>query len=289
MRIGFLFLCLTLFVFPYCVYAQAEDDLKKSCLSSAGGATTSVHGFTISVYRHPNQKEFPNECAAKVASPEGKTVFQAHDQGTWIAPVTGKDINGDGEPDAVIGGWSGGAHCCYTYWIVSLGEKPGLVTRIYNEEPLEFTDLSNDGRITLTTGDGRFDYFDGMCHACSPIPSVYLRFEGDQLKDVSDEFWPKYLKEIENARKELDPQELMEFRAKFMPNRSLRENSYEETRGKVLTIILAYLYGGRADGAWKALEEMWPPRDTTRIRKLILKTRGKGFVVRSQDPSNFDE
>jgi len=28
----------------------------------------------------------------------------------------GKDITGDGEPNLVVSHWSGGAHCCFTYY-----------------------------------------------------------------------------------------------------------------------------------------------------------------------------
>jgi hypothetical protein len=55
-------------------------------------------------------------------------------------------------------------------------------------------------------------------------------------------------------------------------------NAAENVKPLVLTIVLAYLYSGREDQAWKALEEMWPRFDQQRIRKLIVETRAKGLL-----------
>jgi transglutaminase-like putative cysteine protease len=52
-------------------------------------------------------------------------VFEHDEWGMEIDPITGKDVNGDGYPDAVLVSFSGGAHCCWTYHIVSLGKNPG--------------------------------------------------------------------------------------------------------------------------------------------------------------------
>jgi hypothetical protein len=288
-RLAFLLFGLALVGFPSCAQAQTDREPKDSCIGSEGRASKRIGSFLISVHAHPDQKEFMDECAATISSADGKTVFQAHDHGTGILSITGRDINGDGEPEAVIEGWSGGAHCCYTYWIVSLGRNRRLIARLYNEEPIQFADLKHDSGIILVTVDGRFDYFDEMCHACSPFSSVYLKLEGDQLKDVSPEFWPRYQKEIDSQRGQLTSKELADFRKEWKKDQPNEQDTFEETRQKVLGIVLAFLYGGKPEEAWKALDEMWPPGDKARMKDLILKTRGTGFVARSQDPSNFEK
>ena len=50
------------------------------------------------------------------------------------------------------------------------------------------------------------------------------------------------------------------------------------TMPKVLTIVFANLYGGREQEAWKELDEMWPPTDKERIRKVILQKRAEGIL-----------
>jgi hypothetical protein len=269
---------LYLFLFPNQVRGEAEN----GCYGAVGAKAKKINGFTVSTYRYPHQRKFLDECAARVADPSGKTVFSAHDHGIEILSISGQDLNGDGELEVVFEGYTGGAHCCWNYWIVSLGKHPGLLAYLYNERPVSFLKMEN-GQVLIDTFDGRFDYFDGLSHTTSVFPRVFLRLCGKRLEEVNLEFWSAYLKDIEQAKKSLTSQELVEFRQNFSPHGDRFPETDEETRSKVLTIILAYLYGGKPEEAWKALDEMWPPQDRERIKKLILATRGTGFAMRSGD------
>ena len=280
-------LCLAVAALCACtlsVHAEAE----KGCYGARGSDTKSINGYTIISKAFPNQEKFIDECMAVIKDAKGKTVFVTHDHAIEILPISGEDINGDAQPEAIIEGYSGGAHCCWTYWIVSLEELPRVLVRIYNERNVSFRKIKEHPGVTLDTLDGRFDYFDDMCHACTPFPGVYLRLEGVHLVDVSSEFWTQYQKEIDRARGQLSSEELTNFRTQWRKDQPGDRNTFEDTRRKVLTIVLSYLYGGKPDEAWKALKEMWPPGDTARIEKLIVKTRGHGFVAWVQDPSNFE-
>ena len=99
-------------------------------------------------------------CVATVRSASGRIVFRTSDWDISLESISGKDVNGDGQPDIVFVGYSGGAHCCWTYWIVSLGTQPGLIKKIENERAAEFKPTGPNGRIEMWTLDGAFDYFD---------------------------------------------------------------------------------------------------------------------------------
>jgi len=257
---------------------SVQAGAEKGCNGARGIDTKRVNGYVISAKAFPDQKKFIDECMAVIKDAKGKTVFSTHDHGIEILPISGEDINGDGQPDAVIEGYSGGAHCCWTYWIVSLGTHPRLVAHIYNERDLAFTKERN-GQVLIQTLDGRFDYFDGLCHACTVFPSVYLRLHDDHLEDVGPDFWSKYQEEIDKANKLLTLEVLSRFR---MGNKKDTVN-FEEMKPVVLSVVLAYLYGDRPTQAWKSLDEMWPPQDKVRIKKLILATRGTGFATRPDE------
>ncbi len=245
------------------------------CYSASGSVTTKLYNFTISVKPHPDQEKFHDECLLTVTSPEGKILFQDHDHGLQIDPISGKDINGDSQPDLVVIAYSGGAHCCWTYSIYSLGLNPRLLTRIHNERDIAFVQQPTSHNVTMKTQDGRFDYFDGLCHACTVFPIVFLRLEGDSLKDVSAEFWPDYQKEIDAAEKLLTPEAIAKFRSS-----DGKSPEVSDTKTTVLNIVFAYLYGGKPDQAWEELQKLWPTKDYDRIKALIIKTRGEGFVNR---------
>lgn len=281
------FLAILPFLLPWVTPAKDWE----GCLGGVGKQALTINGVSIQVFRHPraDQEDLLDECMSEVKDSTGRLVFSAHDHGLEINPVTGTDINGDGEPDAVVEGYSGGGHCCWTYWIVSLGRSPRLLTRFYNERGVLFEKTANHAGTTLATLDGRFDYFDDVCHACSPFPSVYLRLEGDHLVDVSREYEQELRKQIMTAHSELSANELDGFRSEWKKHQTNDRNPFEETRQKVLIIVLSLLNAGQDSQAWKTLGEMWPPNDMLRIKRLILKTRGKGFVAWAQDASNFDD
>jgi hypothetical protein len=49
---------------------------------------------------------------------------------------------------------------------------------------------------------------------------------------------------------------------------------------KILEIVWSYLYSGREQDAWRALQEMWPASDVERMRTALLNLRARG--IRSQ-------
>ncbi len=263
--------------------AQKEEE----CWRGRGKTLSRMlNGYLLQV--GPVRAENPNEgydgywCGARVIAPDGTPLFLAEDAATKFNEVTGKDINGDGAPDAVFEGFSGGAHCCWTYWIVSVGSSPGLILKIENEREVDF--YEENGRVEIFTLDGAFDYFDGLSHAGTVFPRVVFRLQGNKLKDVGSEYWKAYEKEIAEALGKLTPDSLRRFRSVRME--SIADCTVFETecfgvrktKSLVLRIVLAYLYSGREEEAWKTLEEMWPPKDKERIRKLILETRAGGVL-----------
>jgi len=98
-----------------------------------------------------------------------------------ISDVSGTDINGDGLPDLVVSAWSGGAHCCYSSGVYSVGEevKPVLTLTTGNCGPGEFEDLNGDGTREFVTCDDRFANM--YCSfADSPFPRVVYSYDSSR-------------------------------------------------------------------------------------------------------------
>lgn len=218
-------------------------------------------------------------CVAAVVSNSGKkTVVARYWALSWLT-ATGTDVKGDGTPDAIVEGYSGGAHCCWVYWFVSLGTKPETYQRLENERDIEI-DQRHMGHTFLRTQDGAFDYFDGLCHACSPFPDVVLELRGRRLSDISSRFVAKYDQEIARAKHTFEHEDGEEFAAltDFRPAERELGGRYEDAQSAALTVVLAYLYSGREVQAWQSLDAMWPVSDRARMKELILKTRAKGIL-----------
>lgn len=232
------------------------------------------------------------ECRALVQSPRGETALSEVDSWFKMNPASGKDLNGDGQPELVLEGYSGGAHCCWTYWIVSLGNRPGLLVAIYNERTVAFRDEDNDGSIEMWTLDGVFDYFDGLSHAESFFPTVVLRLEGRKLMDVSAEYWGEYEGQISEARSKLKAESLQRFRnlpdicaiggdEEHECHGDVPEGEFmalREVKVLVSTIVLGYLYSGRELEAWKTLDDMWPSADKERTKREFMNARQCGVL-----------
>ena len=214
-------------------------------------------------------------CRAVVLTPNGKIIAKAED---WSINLYKKDldIDGDGQPDLVLESYSGGAHCCWTYWLIAPSKHPALRKKIENERGIGFRDVKHDGNIIWLALDGSFDYFDDLCHACTVFPDVYLQLKGDKLVDVSSQYRFEYDHEINAARSKLKKEHLEDFIAAKTPEQMFEAG--EDIKPLVLTVVLGYLYSGRERSAWKALDQMWPQFDRDRIKKLILKTRAEGIL-----------
>ncbi len=93
-----------------------------------------------------------------------------------VAP-TGRDINRDGTPELIVSTWSGGAHCCYTTAVYSVGAalQPILSLNTGNCGGA-FADLNADGTLEFSTCDDTWAY--AYCaFAYSPSPRVVFAYD----------------------------------------------------------------------------------------------------------------
>lgn len=236
---------------------------------ATGGGKIEVNGFIIEV----QPVAAPDEpggmtCRATITSPQGKVVYEQSDWGMEIDPITGKDINGDGQPDAVLVGFSGGAHCCWTYHFISLGQTPGLIREFENQASASFKDLRGDGQIEILIQDGDYDFGFGLDHALSVFPLLIVQLNGSTFKDVGTEFWPVFDKEIRQERDKLNSQRSYDF-LNTIPNEP-HDDSYLNTKSSVLLIVLNYLYSGRPKEAKATLGQLWPPDSQEQTWKEML-------------------
>ncbi|HEU0077796.1 MAG TPA: hypothetical protein VFQ76_09135 [Longimicrobiaceae bacterium] len=90
-------------------------------------------------------------------------------------PPAVRDLTGDGAPELVLADWSGGAHCCFTYYVFTLGPRFAVLDTIPLEhsDDARFQDLDGDGALELRTRDWTFAYWNTSFMG-SPSPEVVL-------------------------------------------------------------------------------------------------------------------
>jgi hypothetical protein len=264
--------------------ARAQAPLLSCPSPHSGPQIGKYSGYTVRLVRSSNRGF---RCQAFVAAPGGKaspSKAVAKDWALSINALSGSDINGDGKPDLIVQGYSGGAHCCYTYHIISLSEGLPTLREIRNQVPISFVKRT-EGGAEVRTGEGVFDYF-LLPHGSAVIPKLFLRLDGDQLVDVGGEHVGDYDTLIEKARSELTLDELDKLR-KSVYSQNMFIDQLPAVK-KVLTIVLNYLYSGREDQAWHALDEMWPRSDAERVKKLILERRSRGLLHGQSNKPELD-
>jgi len=193
---------------------------------------------------------------------QGEVKFQRTGFNLMLDPLTGKDITGEGDPDVIVRGYSGGAHCCFYTILCSLGSE--VTAYSFADSPLgncqgEFRDLDNDGIYEFVTRDDSFAYR-YCCFACSPAVTVVLKLvPGKGYRPASPEFpWI--------------------FEGDVQRDLQLAKNAAQEGRGsawdgttkcEVLPLVLDLLYMGQIEQAWLALERYYPFPDLGVFRSEI--------------------
>jgi len=98
-----------------------------------------------------------------------------------------KDINGDGSPELIISGYSGGSHCCSHPYVIELTNPLSfLFDRETSDYDIDFKDLNHDGVMEIETYEPVFIYWH-TSYAASPAPNVVLSLKNGKYK--ADPLW----------------------------------------------------------------------------------------------------
>jgi len=237
---------------------------------ATGGGTVRLNGFTVQVKAVPDPT-MPGDstCRGSITSAQGKLVFEEEDWGMEIDPISGSDINGDGQPDAVLTAYSGGAHCCWTYYIVSLGARPRIIRKFENQDTASFSDLRGNGETEILIRDGSFDFGFGLDHVFSVFPLLIVQLKGTSFQDVGSQFWPVFDQEISRAQAKLTDKDLTDF-LHSDPYEGQDNLNSQSTEYEILVIILDYLYSGRYEKAKDVLANLWPSASRNRTWHEML-------------------
>ncbi len=243
-----------------------------TCRGSGESVSSSVGKYEVRLVPGKDAKSRDLVCRAYLVDGARHETLLLEDWSVSIYQGTGNDVFRDGYPSLILEGYSGGAHCCYTYEIVSLAERPVILPPIENGAPFFFFKDAPSGQYRIMTSDGSFDYFDNQCYFCSPFPRVVLKVEAGGLRDVSPQFVEQYDSEIALAKAKIAEGDVQRFLVA----------DFGDAKKVVLEIFLGYLYSGREGQAWQTLDEMWPAADRERIKKLILRTKAMGILSKVQ-------
>ncbi|TVR87134.1 MAG: hypothetical protein EA416_14715 [Trueperaceae bacterium] len=172
-----------------------------------------------------------------------------------VAVAPGDDLTGDGVPNLLVEAYTGGAHCCFHYALLSLGDTLEVLWEGFLADAgAVVTDLAGDGRRQLMTADMGFAY--AFCSfAETPAPAVVLAIEPDGVRVANLDFAEVYEREIVFGL-----ERVLQLPADAGP---------DSQACALAQLYLSLLYGGRTDVAEAALERLFQGDDLQGFRDAL--------------------
>lgn len=197
----------------------------------------------------------------------GHTAFLGpHEYGMKLNLYACIDFDNDGKKEAVIEEFSGGAHCCFTYYFYRIeNESLKLFEQLYlkNSQNPNFKDLDGDGKPEILASDDSFSYFDGLCFACSPILPIIFCYKDGKFIDCTLEF--SFL---------LDSQ--------IEKNLETKKSGYDYPKALALQYLGLYILQGKQEEGWSGVKKHYPDeyewlKEKSNEINFIIKNRKNKF------------
>ena len=193
--------------------------------------------FSLKFPRHP--EKFP-----VVIDDNGYFEWKVEDwYDTPIPPEY--DVTGDGSPNLVVKHWSGGVHCCFSYYVFDVGDTPRLIDVLdsgHADLP-RFYKFNDTPGLTLSTADWTYAYWN-TSFAGSPRPQIYLSFDPEQNRFVMN---TKLMKLPIPEQDKLD-----EWVARIKTDWATHPETF-------WWYMLELIYKGNLAAAKELMEAVWPP------------------------------
>jgi len=163
--------------------------------------------------------------------------------GSDIAP--GTDITGSGIKELLVTEYSGGAHCCTTYYVYAFEPFFRRLAVIDTQSSgARFEDLDGKPGLEVITADNTFAYWKTY-YAASPKPQVILAWDGTA-------FVPSAALMAAPAPSAAD------LKAQAARVAASDQWTADDLDPDLWRRMLDLLYSGHADLAWSFLDDGWP-------------------------------
>ncbi len=254
-------------IFPAAIAFLAVVQLASiSPASCKPEAKTVANGVVITI-RALGAADSEQACEILVRDRNGRNLFSDRGYNAEIHPVTGRDIDNDGRPDAVVGvDTSGGLGCCWEYPVISLGPPPRVLLKL---PPVAFDFDTLPGKTLIWTTAAFHNL--GLDVADSPTVESVREFRPSGFIDVTANYCKRLLAgELRgpgDLRNLLNALSLRSKQGSRTDTGSLLDR--EQTRVAARSMALQQIYCGQFDDASDLVLEVWPASEQSSVRRQL--------------------
>ena len=206
--------------------------------------------------RSRDSSEVESACSAIVSDRQGAVVWTASGYGTTVSDGTGRDLDGDGTGEAVIGVDTGGGNrCCWTYFVLTFSPRFQVAAEL-TFAPFFGSDAT--GRALVFQIVPFYDL--GPSMAESPTIVRAHQFRSGRLQDVTTERCDAILSDTTRGWSTRQWDWDLASPARRAASRRANQVTYEieRTRGAVTSLVLQLFVCGRPQDAARLAQDTWP-------------------------------
>ena len=224
------------------------------------------NGATITV-RPVSPNQLKQACEVSVRDRNGKTIFEDRGFNTRLDSATGRDIDNDGQPDAVLAiDTMGGTPGNWEHPVISFVPQPRVLVKL---PPATFDFQTKPGKTLVWI----LAAFEGLGTYASDVSSVATvrEFRPNGFIDVTRDYCKQMLAgELQGPGNLRAPLATLTREAKQQSRQDAgRPEDREDTRLAATTVALQQIYCGQFNDAARLILEVWPAAEQTRTRMQI--------------------
>lgn len=219
---------------------------------------TFFNGYTIKRYCDENQ-DVEEPCKLKV-SQGNKVLDEFYSHNKEMLQYGFFNFLGESEKQLIIHTYSGGAHCCYDYYIYDL--KPNF-RKIYDSSKFSSVneigddlfpiDIDKDGVFEFRQDVMAFDYMAPGGHATATFPPAIFQFNKKKSYfELANKKFPNFV--LDELKKNIDG---LAGWAKDQEKYGTKIKQEEIDEITVRDTFLYWIYAGKREEAWKLFEEKY--------------------------------
>ena len=191
---------------------------------------------------------------------------------------------GDGRKQLIVEAYSGGGHCCTSYYIYEIGPRFRVLFNgaAYSPDDVGYSmklmDLNNDGRFEFVQSVMNFDYFYAS-HAKSVFPEVVFAFDHryGKYRPANSSFSAYLLRDIATKRQAAE-----KLNADLNPAQASSDVwRRQEYHYRFLDITLTYIFAGREAEGWSFFEQNYKLPNKRELRADVKSMLKVSAVYRS--------